>query len=52
MQEQLKEKKTVSPLGFKDIKQVSGGTTTELVREGSAGTGLFEGSAGTGKKRY
>lgn len=52
MQGHLKEKKTPSPLNLEDIKFVSGGATTEVVREGSAGTGLYEGSAGTGKKRY
>lgn len=52
MQGQIKEQKTPSLLNSEDIKFISGGATTELVREGSAGTGLYEGSAGTGKKRY
>jgi|GEM_PF-3102627 len=52
MQGQSKEKTTPSLIDAKDIKRVFGGTTTDLAREGSAGTGLYEGSAGTGKKRY
>ena len=52
MQGQIKEQKTPILLSSEDIKFVSGGATRDLVREGSAGTGIYEGSAGTGKKRY